>query len=178
MVCSLYFLLSALIPERLATTDCFGTHANQLLAGIPLRKTLLGLMLVLSLTVTVASIPRYFSDEAAEYRDAAAQIAKSGEGGIGIMAAKPHVSYFSGNTWIAFTSFSLHTAMPEELEEIVESAQPRYFVYDERYAAVEFSQFRYLIDPTNALVPDNLMPIYESDTRPKIVIYRVLGSND
>jgi hypothetical protein len=177
-VCSVYFLLSALIPERLGINDCFGARIRKLLARISLRKILLGLMFVLSLVVTTVSIPRYFSDEAAEYRDAAAQIAKSGERGIGIMAAKPHIPYFSENIWIAFTSFSLHTAMPEELEKIVARAQPRYFVYDERYAAVEFSQFRYLLDPANILVPDSFIPFYESDTSPKIVVYRVLEPDD
>lgn len=177
-VCSLQFLLSASIPESLGITDCFGACVDQVLAGMPLRKTLLGLMLVLSLVVTAVSIPRYFSDEAAEYRDAAAQIAKSGERGIGIMAAKPHIPYFSGNIWIAFTSFSLHTAMPEQLEDIVTRAKPRYFVYDERYASVEFSRFRYLLDFDNALVPNTFIPFYKSKTSPKIVVYRVLESDE
>ncbi len=177
-VCSVYFLLSALIPERLGIDECFGAHINKLLARISLRKISLSLMLVLGLAVTTISIPRYFSDEAAEYRDAAARIADSGDRGTRVMAAKPHIPYFSENTWIAFTSFSLHTAMPEELEKIVARAQPRYFVYDERYAAIEFSQFRYLLDPANILVPDSFIPLYESDTSPKIVVYRVLEPDD
>ena len=177
-VCSLHFLLSTLIPERLGINDCFGARINRLLARIPLEKILLGLMLVLNLVVTAISIPRYFSDEADEYRDAAAQIARSGEHGVGIMAAKPHIPYFSGNTWIAFTSFSLHTAMPEQLEDIVTRAKPRYFVYDERYASVEFSRFRYLLDFDNALVPNTFIPFYKSKTSPKIVVYRVLESDE
>lgn len=177
-VCALHFLLSAAVPERLGVADGFGPRIDRVLARIPLRKTLLASMLVLNLAVTGVSIPRHFDDEATEYRDAAARIAQSGERGVGVMAAKPHVPYFSGNTWVAFTSFSLHAAAPEQLGEIVARAQPQYFVYDERYAAVEFSQLRYLLDPTHPLVPDSFTPIYESEANPKIVVYRVLEADD
>jgi hypothetical protein len=166
-------LLSASIPERLKITDGFGAGIDQALTRIPFRKALLVTMLGVNVAVTAFSIPRYFDDEATEYLETATFIAQLGEGDVGVMAAKPHIPYFSGTTWIAFTSFSLQTAAPKQLDEIVAKAQPRYFIYDERYAAVEFSQFSYLLDPTNPLVPDSFEPIYESSNNPKIVVYRV-----
>ena len=62
-----------------------------------------------------------------------------------------------------------------DLPQVIKVVKPDYFVYDERYAAIIFPQFRKLLNPATNPYPGILEPVLTIDSPKKIVVYKYLG---
>jgi hypothetical protein len=91
------------------------------------------------------------------------------------MAAKPHIAFYSGARDIRFRDVRLQDASPAEFPQILDRANPTYFVYDERYGAEEFPNLRTFLDDNRAPLPQHLTPVFVAELPKKIVIYRLTG---
>ncbi|MFQ5905558.1 MAG: hypothetical protein ACE5JA_03205, partial [bacterium] len=141
----------------------------------PLRAVAAVVLLALLLFISAGQIPGYFADQPLEYRAAADWLAQRVGGEASVMASKPHIAFFSKSRGISFRSHRLQDAGIEDIPEILAKANPTYFVYDERYAAVEFPQFRTLLDPHRNPYPDLLNPVFRTDSPRRLVIYKYEG---
>lgn len=124
---------------------------------------------------TIQTAEQFLTDQAPEYSAAAEWLRKHGGPAISVMAAKPHIAFYSGARDIRFRDVRLQHATPTEIPGILERARPTYFVYDERYSAGEFPNLRPFLDENSAPLPELLTPVFVAESPRKIVVYRVTG---
>lgn len=170
------FIVSSVfaLPRSMAPSG-FSSRMSRSVQRVPLRAVAAVVLLALLLFISAGQIPGYFADQPLEYRAAADWLAQRVGGEASVMASKPHIAFFSKSRGISFRSHRLQDAGIEDIPEILAKANPTYFVYDERYAAVEFPQFRTLLDPHRNPYPDLLNPVFRTDSPRRLVIYKYEG---
>ena len=124
---------------------------------------------------TVRTAEQFLADQAPEYQAAANWLREHGGPAVSVMAAKPHIAFYSSARDIRFRDVRLQDATPAEIPGILERARPAYFVYDERYSAQEFPNLRPFLDETSAPLRELLTPVFVAESPRKIVVYRVTG---
>ena len=159
------------IPSSIASSG-FPTPIRGLIRRIPLRIVAVSVFIVLLVFPSVGKISIYFSDQAFEYKAAADWLASSASKEVSVMASKPHIAFFSKSRAIDFRHYGLQNAGIEDLPDVLARAKPTYFVYDERYAAVAFPQFRVLLNPHSNPYPELLNPVFEVDSPMKLIVYK------
>lgn len=124
---------------------------------------------------TIRTAEQFLAGQAPEYRAAAIWLSEHGGPAISVMAAKPHIAFYSGARDIRFRDFRLQHATAAEIPGILERARPAYFVYDERYSAQEFPNLRPFLDENGAPLPELLTPVFVAESPRRIVVYKVTG---
>jgi hypothetical protein len=124
---------------------------------------------------TLRTVKQFLADQAPEYQAAANWLSEHGGAAISVMAAKPHIAFYSGARDIRFRDVRLQDATAAELPGILERARPTYFIYDERYSTGEFPNLLRFLDENTAPLPELLTPVFVAESPQKIVVYRVTG---
>lgn len=124
---------------------------------------------------TLLAAELFLADQAPEYRAAANWLSERAEPSISVLAAKPHIAFYSGARDIRFRDVRLQDATAVDLAGFLEQARPTYLVFDQRYAALEFPNLRSLLDERRAPLPALLTPVFIAESPSKVVVYRVAG---
>jgi hypothetical protein len=159
------------IPNSITLSD-FPKPLGSLTHAIPLRVVTISLAIILLVILSVRETPWYFYDQADEYKRTADWLEPLVSEDTSIMASKPHIAFFSQSDNLDFRAYHLQEAKIEDLPQILAEAKPTYFIYDERYGAVEFPQFRILLDPNSNPYPQLLSPVFEVDSPRKLIVYK------
>lgn len=170
LVASFVVSCVSVIPDRvspLSSSDSDG----RLLQRIPLKALAVTILVVLLIFISMGQIPVYFYDQPFEYKKAADWLAPRVTVDASVMASKPHIAFFSKSRAINFRTYGLQNAGIERLPDILAEARPTYFIYDERYGAIEFTQFRVLLDLRANPFPELLHPVHKIDTPRRLIIY-------
>ncbi len=137
-------------------------------------KFLLAALLVLISINPLKNIPNAFLDQAFEYQTAANWIIAHNPvtNDLQIVAAKPHIAFFSGAIDVNFRTLNLQNLALNDLPAVLNEIKPAYFIFDERYAATEFPQYKVLLDPDTNPFPDILTPVQIIESPQRLVIYQ------
>ncbi len=161
------------IPPHIQTPLALKTTAARLSSAIPVRKGVIVLVFTITLLMSFKKVPAFFSNEPVEFKQAAEWIqTKSNQPGL-IMSAKPHIPYFARAPYKSFRSSHLHTLSMQEFIDLLNTLQPDYFIYDERYSLQAYPNLKKLLMPEENNVPDLLVPVHVEHLPKKLVIYRL-----
>ena len=142
-------------------------------SGMAVQAIALAFAVGLCVPRTFRDAEQFLRDQAPEYRAAADWLSAYGGRAISVMAAKPHIAFFSGARDIRFRDVRIQDATASEIPGILERARPTYFVYDERYAAQEFPNLRLFLNGDRAPLPELLTPVFIAESPRKVIVYKV-----
>lgn len=132
-------------------------------------------VVLLGIVSASRSLPSWFLEhQADEYVKAANWLkANHADRNTTVLAAKPHIPFFSGATGVEYRRHDLQSAESSDLGAALALIRPDYFIYDERYASVEFPQFRHLLEAGNQV--DYLRPVLTIDSPMRLVVFEYVA---
>jgi len=160
-------------PRSVTPPDLSGWLGREV-QRIPLRGVAVATVLLLLPVSSLVKFPNYFSEQALEYQKAAYWLASQVQPGHSVMAAKPHVAFFSGARIIDFREHNVQHAAISDLPAIFEKTQPTFFIFDERYGLVQFPQLHTLLDQRSNPYPELLTPVLEVTSPKRLIVYRYI----
>ena len=157
------------IPERAVFSLPRSRHVSRW--SVPLQFPI-SVAILIEIVSASLGLPAWFRDDQADEYVKAAEWLKTIHAGpeTTAMVAKPHIPFFSGTTCVRYREYDLQFMEPSELNEALARIRPDYFVYDERYASVEFPQFRNLLE--TGYQTENLRPVLTVDSPMRLVVFR------
>ncbi len=161
------------IPKHLRFDASFKSAPIRLIAALPLQTLIMAMIVCITLAVSLRNVPAFFDDEPTEFKRAAEWIQQQAQPPGIVMSAKPHIAYFSGASYKSFRSSHLHMLSMQELVNLLNSIEPDYFIYDERYSLQAYPNFKSLLTPEKPEIPDVFSPVHVIKMPKKLVIYRL-----
>jgi len=141
---------------------------------IPLRLPVFILTISIVAIISERQVSGWMREQQAnEYATCAGWIKTNCASGS-IMEAKPHIAFFAGMKNIRFRQWNLQTKDLSQLEEVLATIRPNYFVYDERYSLDEFPQFEILLDTNN--VPSFLSVLHVVEFPKRLILFEYTGN--
>jgi len=173
VVLSASFLTTALfnIPQITTTSDSLN-RLYRALQKISLKKVMIFIAIIMIPLNSLVKTSEYLLYIAHEYVAAANILKKNQSEPMSIMVAKPHIPYYLGAKYLEYKAYNLQDATIEDLPKILERAKPDYFIYDHRYAKVEFPQFSIFLHPKRNPFPEILQFEFLVNVPLRIVVYK------
>jgi hypothetical protein len=113
-------------------------------------------------------------EEPVEYRTLARGILVKSEVGDRLIAAKPHVAFWSGSEFLSLRQdVRMDSLSAETLPDRLLASGATLFLFDERVAARSWPGFAWLLDPQDERIPDILTPWIQVDEPMRAVLYRI-----
>lgn len=147
----------------------------RMLEKFPLRASAAVIVLLIACVVGIDRTRDHYADQPVEYKKVADWFHSSGitRKPATLMTAKPHIPYLCGMKSFDYNDFDIQNADIEDLPKIIQESKTDYFVYDERYAGVEYPKLNTLLE-TNPF-PDLLLKVYEVGNPKKVIVYRCVN---
>ncbi|MBD3385484.1 hypothetical protein GF407_11235 [candidate division KSB1 bacterium] len=160
-------------PKHLRFDASFKSAPSRLIAALPLQTLIMAMIFCITLALSLHNVPAFFNDEPTEFKQAAEWIEKQPQQPGTIMSAKPHIAYFSGAAYKSFRSSHLHMLSMQELVNLLNSIEPDYFIYDERYSLQAYPNLKSLLTPEKPEIPESFSAVHVIPGPKKLVIYRL-----
>jgi hypothetical protein len=124
-----------------------------------------------------SAVPRTLAREPLDYRAAVRWLREHAPPDAVVLAAKPHIPFFSGLTGIAprARNSPLAGCTLQDLPRVLAQVRPTYLVYDHRAAARYFPNLKPLLVPQRNPYPSLLRPVFQIDEPRRLIIYEYLG---
>ncbi|MBN1996296.1 glycosyltransferase family 39 protein [candidate division KSB1 bacterium] len=144
---------------------------------LPLTFLVYSVSLLLFSGFVVKSIPQFLGNQPLEYQKAALWLKQNAQQGEKVLAAKPHIPFFSDTECLFFRMYKIQDTNLETLSTVLQEVNPDYIIFDERYSAKEFPQLKTLADPQNNPLKSELREVFYTQSPQKLVIYRYNKKN-
>ncbi|MCE5242679.1 MAG: hypothetical protein ABFD98_15140 [Syntrophobacteraceae bacterium] len=162
------------VPVGIKSSNLPGPLAG-ILEKLPLRASAAVIVLIIACVVGIDRTRAHYADQPVEYKKVADWFHSSGiaRKSATLMTAKPHIPYFCGMKFLDYNDFDIQNADIEDLPKIIQDSKADFFVYDERYASVEYPKLNTLLE-TNPF-PELLLKVYEVGHPKRVIVYRCVN---
>jgi hypothetical protein len=165
-----YFIL--LVPFTIAGSVYLIEHFVGLKSVVGI--VMLIALLLSNLALIIPNLSNFQAERAPEFATAAREIRESSDAETVTLVSQPQAGYLTGHKYIDYRN----VARDRDLEDVVSEYRLKYIIVDERYGVGHYPLFARLIEPSAAETAYPwLKPIYVQKELPRIIVYKVLKSN-
>ncbi len=144
---------------------------------IPLNFLLYPAVLLIFLFYSAASINQFLTKQPVEYKRAAEWLKQHARPDDTVLAAKPHIPFFSTTQCLFFRMHNIQNISFQQLDSTLSRIKPDFLVFDERYSARHFPALKPLLEPNKRPVTGTLSKVFFTRSPEKVVIYRYNKNN-